>query len=268
MADFSWCGLDVSFKDGISVSYNESGECDDCRHVTIDEFRTYLLNGDLKYPKVIYTRIAGAGLKDDKKQWKKYRHDMLLLSLGVAGVEYVKTEGWKYVSDGKDVPVLVQTVMGSVTVLLQKNARSFRVKGILGDEEWFVAEKIYAVRVPRGRKVVIPPGYYVVFVNNTLNPAAVSIVVDKDAKEEAAPFSESRGAAYYAIKKNARQELVPNPLYRAVNPLSKVKPDKIWELSRKQEDDALAYTALQSKIRRFHSLINELACWDTELCSR
>lgn len=253
--EFPWCGLSVSFQNGIGIRIGDTAECEAQRVVSIDQLKSYLLNGNLRYPKVIYKRLLGVGNKKDKRKWKKFRHDLLLLTLGVAGVEYVKTEGWKYSARGKDVPILVETVLGSVTLILQKNAECFRRAGILGDEEWYCAEKVSAVRLPRGRKVIIPAGYFVVFVNNSLNPAAVSIVVDKDAKEVPSPFAESHGAAYYAIKKNARQELVPNPQYRHFSPVSKIKPDVLWSRLHQAELEDLLYMFMLREMSWFEMML-------------
>lgn|GEM_PF-6840843 len=261
MKEFPWCGLSVSFQNGISIQLGDGTECEGQRAVSIDQLKSYLLNGNLRYPKVIYNRLLGIGNKSHKRKWKKFRHDMLLLTLGVAGVEYVKTEGWKYTSHDKDVPILVETVLGSVTLILQKNAQCFKRVGILGDEEWYCADKVSAVRLPRGRKIIIPAGYFVVFVNNSLNPAAVSIVVDKDAEEVAGPFEQSRGAAYYAIKKNARQELVPNPQYRHFQPVSKVKPDVLWGRLHQAELEDLLYMFMLREMRWFEGLL----CGGTDL---
>ena len=259
VSDFSWCGLAVNFKEGILVSKAEDADVDDHRAVTIEKVRSVLLNNDLKYPKMIYNRLAGVGYKKDKKKWKKWRHDILFLSLGVAGVEYVKTEGWKYVSKGKDVPILVETILGSITVLLQRNADCFKHSGIMGEEQWFCAKKIFSIDIPIGRKVVIPPGYYVVFVNKSLNPAAVSIIVDKDAEEVAAPFSESRGAAYYAIKKNARQEIVPNPMYRNHDPIRQYTAARVWAKMQMQtgQIEDLLYTFLAHRHELFDELLSD-----------
>lgn len=256
MKEFPWCGLSVSFQNGIAVQLGDGTECAHQRAVSISELQRYLLNGSLRYPKVIYNRLLGVGNKSHKRKWKKFRHDMLLLTLGVAGVEYVKTEGWKYVSHGKDVPILVETVLGSVTVILQKNSQCFKRVGILGDEEWYCADKVSAVRIPRGRKVVIPAGYYVVFVNNSLNPAAVSIIVDRDAEEVPSPFEQSHGAAYYAIKKNARQELVPNPQYRLFSPVLKMKPELVWSRLNQPELEDLLYMFMLKKMAWFDGLLN------------
>jgi oxalate decarboxylase/phosphoglucose isomerase-like protein (cupin superfamily) len=260
--DFPWCGLSVNFQDGIVVSHTKDSQFDDQYCATIDQLRSFLLNGELRYPKVIYTRLSGVGIKDDKRKWRTWRHDMLFLSLGVAGVEYVKTEGWKYVSEGKDVPVLIETVLGSVTIILQKNDSCFKKIGVLGEEEWFCAEKVYAIRLARGRKVLVPPGYYIVFVNNSLNPAAVSIIVNRKAKEVYAPFSQSRGAAYYAIKKNARQEWVPNPLYRNLRPLSRLRPDLVWNRIEREEVGDLLYDFLTRRVGIFRELLSMGLDWE------
>jgi glucose-6-phosphate isomerase len=262
MRDFSWCGLAVDFKDGIVVSYSEGADVENHRAMRIDGAKKVLLNGELKYPKILYNRLAGIGYKRDKSRWKKWRHDMLFLSLGVAGVEFIKTEGWKYVSNGKDVPVMVETVLGSVTLILQKNGSCFRQRGILCEDEWFLAEKVVAVRVPRGRKVVVPPGYFIVFVNNSLNPAAVSIVVDKDATEEYAPFAESRGAAYYAIKKNARLEMVPNPQYRRLCPVCRLRSESVWKNANMSEAEDLLYTFLVNRHSMFEKFLSSTLPWD------
>lgn len=261
MKDFSWCGLSVNFKNGLLVSYEDEVECEDHRSVSIENVRDFLLNDDLRYPKVVYNRLAGVGIKKHKKNWKKYRHDMIFLSLGVAGIEFVKTEGWKYVSKGKDVPVLFETVLGSVSLILQKNGSCFKRSGILGDDEFFCADKVVVIRVPRGRKVLVPPGYYIVVVNNTLNPAAVSIVVDKDAEEVSAPFSQSRGAAYYAIKKNARLEMVPNPLYRGLHPIKRLRPESVWEQIKRAELQDLLYVFLS----RGHKFFEEVLSSEVDL---
>lgn len=256
MKEFPWCGLSVNFENGINISLGDGVECVSERPVSIAQLQKCLLNGNLRYPKVIYKRLLGVGNKTHKRKWKRFRHDMLLLTLGVAGVEYVKTEGWKYAVGGKDVPVLVETVLGSVTVIMQKNSECFRRTGILGDEEWYCADRVSAIRLPRGRKVIVPAGYFVVFINNSLNPAALSLIVNKDAEEVFAPFEQSHGAAVYAIKKNARQELVPNPQYRNLGPIAKVKPENIWLRLQQPELEDLLYMFMLKELRWFDTLLS------------
>lgn len=252
-SDFPWCGITADFRKGLQILKEGEAGYDSVKEATINDLRPVLLNDNLMYPKVFYKILTNVGMNRDRKRWKRWRHDLLLMSLGVAGVEYVKTDGWRYVKGSKELPVIVETVLGSVTLLVQKRSVSFKVCGILAEEQRFCVEEVVTIRVPRGRKVVVPPGYDLVFVNNSLNPAAVSIALEEGGEMIPSDFIESKGAAYYVIKKNARQELVPNPRYRPPPKLKKIKAELVWE-------------------RVFHEAINDLLyqflCEQQELLNR
>jgi len=245
--EFLWCGVTADFQNGLKIHTN-GGSYQAIYSASVDDIRPVLLNESLMCPQVFYKLVIGAGRGDDKRKWKRWRHDLLLLSLGVAGVEYIKTMGWRYMKNGYPVPAVIETVLGSVTVLLQKPASCFKIKGILNEELLFCAEEFIAIKVPQRRKIVIPPGYDIVIVNNSLNPAAVSIAVEEEAETVPSDFLESKGAAYYVIKKNARQELVPNPRYKILPPLKKKKAEEVWEKVFSETMDELLYQFVVSNV--------------------
>lgn len=180
--------------------------------VTISSMRRQLLNADLSCPDHFYSIFQPI----DRKSLLKRRNLVLsifIIPQNLAGIEYVKTKG---MNAGK-YPLLVESVQGYITILMQNGENTFESDGVL----------TMVVKLKRGEKFIIPPNTDFVLINGRQMLAAVAMIRSSKAVLEER-FDETRGASSYVIRKNARQEIVQNPYYRKVVRRKVCNPEEIY----------------------------------------
>ncbi|HVX92777.1 MAG TPA: glucose-6-phosphate isomerase family protein, partial [Candidatus Dojkabacteria bacterium] len=140
---------------------------------------------------------------------KNINVNLTVLPANLAGIEYTKTKGYVV----KDYPRIVEIVNGSGTLLLQSFEKSFE-----GD--------IIQSTMKKGQKIIIPAGYYSSFINTRQTTLVLLEIYSKNA-EELYDLDDMNGMSYYVIRKNAKQEIVRNPIYKMVNKGRKVQWDNL-----------------------------------------
>ncbi len=194
-------GLAISY-DGENLIPQEAGVTMGAKDVCeINEIRPQILNPDLSCPEIFYYVFPQIDIKSLLKR-KNLRFDLYVIPANLAGIEYVKTKGL----NAGDFPVLVDVANGFLSLLLQKTIQQ---------EGNLPITRSVIVKLKRGEKYVVPPGWTFVMINSRQVLSIVSLIYSNQAAltEE---FDDSRGAANYIIRKNARQEVVRNPAFRNV----------------------------------------------------
>jgi oxalate decarboxylase/phosphoglucose isomerase-like protein (cupin superfamily) len=128
------------------------------------------------------------------------------------GVEYIRSHIYYSESKTKKVSVseIIEVLHGETTILLQKNYPKDKLDFYTSVSEGFV------VRLNENEKFSVPTGYYYTFINTEGEPAIFTRFYQKECKCNYNEFKKERGLAYFAIKKNAKQEIVTNPRYRNI----------------------------------------------------
>lgn len=194
-------GLAISY-DGETVVPQEAGVTIGSSYTTgIEEMRPQILNPDLSCPGVFYHVFPTIDIKSLLKR-KNLRYDLYVMPANLAGIEYVKTKGFCAGS----YPVLVDLAWGYITIIMQKTIQQ---------DGNLPITKSMLVKLRRGEKYVIPPDWTFVIVNTRQSLAIVSLIYSLQGEFEEF-FDDTRGAANYIIRKNARQEIVQNPAFRNV----------------------------------------------------
>jgi oxalate decarboxylase/phosphoglucose isomerase-like protein (cupin superfamily) len=207
-----YSGLALSFdgttligeEGSIDVGYKET--------VKIDDMRPQLLNPDLTCPVIFYTVYKGVDRKSLLKR-KNLRFDTYIIPQNLAGIEYVKTKGMRVGS----CPLLIEVIHGHITVILQTS-----------DYEPEEGIQTYIVKLAKGEKYIIPPGFDFIFVNTRQSTAIIAGISSTKGRIMSV-FDDTRGAACYMIRKNARQEIVQNPFYRKITRKKPCRPVSLYK---------------------------------------
>lgn len=200
------------FVDESRVSYGKSG------NVRLIEISPVLLNKALRYPEVVCTYYTNLRLSDEPEWPNDFAFDVINIPVGLLGIEYIKTHVFGTDPATGSIACVIQVFSGELTILMQRN----RPKQDRFDIDTYVDE-VTLVQLGAGEKVAIPSGVLYTFVNAGLVPAVFARIQAADHVVNYQTLSRECGLSYYLISKNARMELVPNPRYRGIAPVKKVK---------------------------------------------
>ncbi len=181
------------------------------RTVTLDEMREQILNEDLQSPKIFYSKYTNLDTENIFTS-KGVKINLIHTPANVAGIEYIKTKANICSTHNR----IVEIISGGGLVMIQN----------------FSAEKgeseVVLIKIRATEKIVIPAGYAYALINNRVTPLVALEFSSAKAKNRST-LDEMRGMAYYIIRKNAKQEIVRNPLYKIVNTKTKVDWQKIYK---------------------------------------
>ncbi len=207
--------IDLKKSSGFALSFDQGEifssdlEYSDCKNVTIDSLRPQLLNHDLSYPDVVYKKYYS--LDHDKIfSSKKLVLNLYLIQPNLAGIEYIKTRATKSTNRNKVYEVLY----GGGTFIMQN---------YFTDKEDIIVSKF-----KRDQKFIVPKDYALTFVNTRQSNLIIAEVTSIDIKNTVV-LDEMRGMAYYVIRKNAKQEIVKNPLYKDAKDYRRVRWDEVLD---------------------------------------
>jgi hypothetical protein len=223
--------VDLQLSSGLSIKFDELAEKflygDDITFSSINRIPLAsmlpgLLNKSLKYPENVYLEHRNICRKSDEEIFRTtgYNYDLLMLPSGLMGVEFIRSHIFYAACDGgQRLSEIVEVISGSLTILLQKNKEKI-------DEYEFdtsVSEGL-VIRLTQGEKFAIPKGYYYTFINTRTKPVVFSRFYTKGCVCDYTLFKKEQGLAYFAIRKNAKQEIVLNPRYREIPQIRKTTP--------------------------------------------
>lgn len=205
--------LDVSFDAANNrIVYGEKIRHSEPQRIQLDKLVPTLLNKSLSYPEDVYEEHLKIFHEEDQSLvTAEVSYDFVCLPAGLLGIEFVKTHIYFSPESENLTATLssgVEVHYGILTIIMQKNAP----KGEF-DFETQVDEGLI-VKVRRGEKFFIPKGYLYTFINTEETPVLFVRIYRNCGILDYRMLKRERGLAYYCIRKNARQEIVLNPLYR------------------------------------------------------
>ena len=198
-------------------------DCINCRNrikVSLSNLIPALLNKSLRYPEYVYEENEGLYSTNDQSFFNgtPLHYDIVVLPAGLLGIEYIKTHIYfSPESEGKTAS-FIECLYGILTVLIQKNEPKEEF-----DFDTSVNEGIM-IKLRRGEKIAIPTGYYYTFINSRNTPVIFSRISVNKGIVDYNDLSHEQGLGYFAIRKNARTEIVFNPRYRFVPTIKKYTP--------------------------------------------
>lgn len=221
------CCLDIYFDTkNQSIHYGEGVYPSLTNRISLSNLIPTLLNKALMYPEVVYEEHRQVFHEQDRNLANDgISFDLITLPAGLLGIEFIKTHIYYSPKDegGSKFSTVVEVHYGVLTVLMQKNAP----KGEL-DFETSVEEGL-VVKLKKGEKLAIPVGYYYTFINTQDNPVVFVRIFKKSGSFDYTYLKRENGLAYYCIRKNARQEIVHNPLYRDIPRIKKLPANSFLE---------------------------------------
>ena len=221
------CSLDISFDaENNKIIYGEGVKPAATSKIILRQLIPTLLNKSLSYPEEVYEEHNRVRSECDQEMLGKTEisFDVICLPAGLLGVEYIKTHIY-YTPDNpehKKFSTIIEVHYGILTVIMQKNAPKEEF-----DFETHVNEGLL-VKVRKGQKFVVPQGYLYTFINTEDEPVLFVRIYKRNSILDYTLLKRERGLAYYCIRKNARQEIVLNPLYRNSPRIKEIPPEKFW----------------------------------------
>lgn len=219
LQDISSLPIQFDFSEGTFV-FNECVKCSKLEKIPLSELTPALLNKTLKYPEIVYEE--GENLYEDIDeevfQGSNLKYEVIVIPAGLLGIEYIKSHiYYSPASEGK-YGCMVECLYGMLTVLIQKNKPK--------DELDFdtSVEKGMMIKLRKGEKIAIPAGYYYTFINTKNMPVIFSRIYKSKGVINYSIISNEQGLAYFAIRKNARTEIVFNPRYKEVPQIERYTP--------------------------------------------
>lgn len=203
--------LDLKKSSGLGMSYEndelllQDVSSSQTQVYDLERTKPQLLNSEITCPEIFCRKYLD--LDDDGIYKKKnISINVYLVMQNLAGIEFVKT-----IANNCEYNRLIEVVHGGCVAIMQDFSRSLE-----GD--------IIVSNLKKGQKAIIPSGYDFSISNTKSSPLVVMEFV-KHGVEILDNLDDTNGISYYIIRKNAKQEVVRNPLYRLAQ-----KPRKInWE---------------------------------------
>lgn len=220
------CCLDINFDTkSHSIHYGEGVFPSDTQRIQLCNLLPTLLNKSLLYPEIVYEEHRQVFHETDRNiENEGLSFDLISLPPGLLGIEFIKTHIYYSPSEeqGK-YSTVVEVHLGVLTIIMQKN----EPKGELDFDT--TVEEGMVVKLRKGEKIAIPTGYYYTFINTEDDPVVFVRLFKKSGAIDYSFLKRENGLAYYCIRKNARQEIVHNPLYRSIPKVKKLSPNSYIE---------------------------------------
>ncbi|MFW5702914.1 MAG: glucose-6-phosphate isomerase family protein [Candidatus Dojkabacteria bacterium] len=245
------CGLPLKFDDiNENFSYGEEIVFDSIERVPLRTMLPGLLNKSLRYPETVYTQHRNIRRKQDEDMFHNtnLNYDIVMLPSGLMGVEFIRSHIYhkkKTEEGGFQLSEIIEVLAGKLTILLQRN----EPKG----EDWDMNTKVsegLVVKLEGGEKFAVPRGYFYTFINTRTKPVVFSRFYMDDCHCDYNEFQQEQGLAYFAIRKNAKQEFVLNPRYREIPEVRQIQSCKeisgMDEVSNNIREDEPLYVQLMN----------------------
>jgi hypothetical protein len=261
--------IDLQVNSGLSLFFDEISQkfqygegvvFDAYRKIPLTSMLPGLLNKSLKYPETVYMEHKNIRHQDDNDFFKAtgFHYDIVMLPAGLMGVEFIRShiffseleQGQSY--EHNSVSEVVECLSGIVTILFQKNAPK---------NEWEFGTRVsegLVVKLKEGEKFVIPRGYYYTFINTRSDPTVFSRFYAQSCACDYTSFEKEQGLAYFAIRKNAKQEIVLNPRYREIPQIQNISCGEQFCSDTPDLTAEPLYAQVRNREEEFNSLFRML----------
>lgn len=257
-------GLDIQFNaDRRKVIVADNVIVSAIAQKKLQQMQPVIINDNLICPEIFYTIYAHLFRKKDSEMWKNSTlvYDLTFMLPNLAGIEFVKTFGHynDINSNNKYGTIeLIEIVYGAGAVIIQRARKKANyVPGTTIDKIYSFDEldEIYILKVTKGDKLLIPPGYGYTLINTKNQILVAGTLSSKNRIPVCDPYLDMHGAGYYLIRKNARQEIVKNPKYKILPKIKKIKPVEFNKLLNIKSSQPL-YTQATKTPEKFGYLKN------------
>lgn len=217
------CCLDISFDpENNHLIFSEDVTPAKSQKVMLSSLIPALLNKSLHYPELVYEEhIQVFNTHDRFIPEKGIYFDILCIPAGLLGVEYIRSHIYyaPVIASEDKCSTIVEVHHGVLTVIMQKNMHKDEFDIHTSVEEGLI------VNLRKGEKLAVPQGYFYTFINTQEQPVVFVRIHKGSGAINYDLLRRERGLAYYCIRKNARREIVQNPIYRGVPRIKTIKPN-------------------------------------------
>lgn len=229
----------------------------------LNQMQAVIINDNLICPEIFYTIYAHIFRKKDSEFWKNSTlvYDLTFMLPNLAGIEFVKTYGHYNDINGQNrygMSEIIEVVYGAGAIIIQKPKQISEYKPNLEISDIYSfneLEEIHIVKVTKGDKLLVPPGYGYTVINTKSQLLVIGTLSSKKKTPVLEPYTKLHGAGYYLIRKNARQEIVKNPNYEVLPKIKKTKASDFNKLLNLKSSQPL-YTQVVKNPDRFSFLKN------------
>ncbi len=195
---------DVSFGPGMRMPQYSTRE--------LDALRPVLMDPDVEGPDVIYWMYRNCGCPEDAALGEAYnlRYDISTFRSVMLGPEYMKTSGHYHPQiPGKTeaYPEVYEVLHGQALYVMQI------VDDYGASPEEVVVEDVIMCRVSAGQKIIMPPGYGHVTVNELDEPLLMSNWVSNRFSSFYGSVEEARGFSWYVVNDGGKPSYLENKNY-------------------------------------------------------
>ncbi|MBD3281068.1 hypothetical protein GF389_06170 [Candidatus Dojkabacteria bacterium] len=192
-------------------------KCRQSKIISLQNLVPALLNKTLRYPENVYEENIDLFMCDDSEIFdsEKLHYEVIVLPSGLLGIEYIKSHVYYSPKEKGKTSSVVECLYGILTIIVQKNKPKDEY-----DFETSVEEGMM-IKLRKGEKIEIPTGYFYTFINTRNTPVIFSRTYKNKAVVDYTMLQNEKGLAYFAIRKNARAEVVYNPKYKYIPRLKK-----------------------------------------------
>ncbi len=173
---------------------------------SLNNMTSELLNDEITSPEVFfkkYINIDQEGIFSNKN----LSVNLLIIPPNQAGIEYTKTKA----SDCEGNRIY-QVLNGSGTVIIQNFTNS---------------EGDVIIASIKKEQIIVVPKNYAISISNTKQTKLILAELRLKDCDDKYNLAELRGMSYYVIRKNAKQEIVQNPVYKNIKKYRKISWDKL-----------------------------------------
>ena len=218
------------------------------------QMQSVIINDNLVCPEIFYTIYAHVFRKKDDAFWKQCGlvYDLTFILPNLAGIEFVKTFGHYNDIDEMNpdgMAEIIEVTYGSGIVILQKPQKKEVVEKITSINDLYdfdILSEVHIVKITKGDKLVIPPGYAYIVINTKNQLLAIGTLSALKRRPIIEPLYRFHGGAYYLIRKNARQEIVKNPHYKQIAKIKKSKTTDFNSLLQTKSSQPLYLQAIRN----------------------
>lgn len=246
------CSLDINFDTANNnIIYGDKIYPESRNKISLKNLIPALLNKSLHYPELVYEEHVQVFHEDHRNVANTgISYDVLCLPAGLLGVEFIKSHVFYAPAEEPNgtVSTVVEVIFGVLTIIMQKNLAKDEFEFHTSVQEGLI------VKLHKGEKIAIPKGYFYTFINTEETPVLFVRIYRKKGILDYSILKKERGLAYYCIRKNARQEIVHNPIYRNIPQIKELTANAFLDLVDISPQRSL-YTEMMSKT---NDLLKEL----------
>lgn len=225
-------GLPIQMRDDYSLEFGEGLQPVVPSVREFSAMKSYLKDPNATFwNKGVYYMYRNIAKQEDREKITAsgIQYDITVVLPGKMGDEFAKTIGhYHSFEEGATVryPEVYEVIYGRAVFIIQSASPDLER-----------LEEVYAVKMERGEKVLVPPGFGHVLINPTDDVVVTANWQPSKNVSDYSSYEKHNGAAYYVVESNrlgaggkttsAQAEFVPNLQYKTLPTLIEARPREL-----------------------------------------